>query len=103
MDHPMTQADTARFRRRCAQFRWLAVFIVISVGALLSLMFVIAPVIRLARDSDDRGLLTMAFLQGLPAACYLYGVWSIGSAMGQLSRGRLIQPTLASALRRVGI
>ena len=34
---------------------------------------------------------------------YLFGVWSIGSAMGQLAKGRLIQPTLAAALRRVGL
>ena len=28
----MSQADIARFRRRCAQFRWLAVFMVVTVG-----------------------------------------------------------------------
>ncbi|MGZ9114541.1 MAG: DUF2975 domain-containing protein, partial [Brevundimonas sp.] len=38
-----------------------------------------------------------------PTAFYLFGVWSIGSAMGQLAKGRLIQPTLSSALRRVGL
>ena len=39
----MSQADAARFRRRCAQFRWLAVFMVVSIGALLALMHVLAP------------------------------------------------------------
>jgi hypothetical protein len=38
-----------------------------------------------------------------PSVCYLFGVWSIGRAMGELQKGRLIQPTLASALRRVGL
>ena len=38
-----------------------------------------------------------------PALCYLFGVWSIGGGMGQLAKGRLIQPTLAATLRRVGL
>ena len=29
----MSQTDLARFRRMCGQFRWLAVFMVCSVGA----------------------------------------------------------------------
>ena len=64
----MSQTETDRFRRRCAQFRWLA-----------------------------------QVVWALPTVFYLFAVWSIGSAMGQLARGRLIQPTLASALRRVGL
>ena len=39
----------------------------------------------------------------LPTVFYLFAVWAIGSAMGQLSKGRLIQPILVHALRRVGL
>ncbi|HYC73781.1 DUF2975 domain-containing protein [Brevundimonas sp.] len=101
----MSQTDTARFRRRCAQFRWLAVFMVVSVGALLALIHVIAPGILMARG-DYTGTPTSwlaQFVWALPTAFYLFAVWSIGAAMGQLSKGRLIQPTLVHALRRVGI
>jgi hypothetical protein len=101
----MSQTDTARFRRRCAQFRWLAVFMVVSVGALLALIYVLAPGILMARG-DYTGAPTRWLAQlvwALPTAFYLFAVWSIGSAMGQLSKGRLIQPTLSSALRRVGL
>ncbi|WP_262423285.1 hypothetical protein [Brevundimonas denitrificans] len=38
-----------------------------------------------------------------PTAFYLFAIWSIGAAMGQLAKGRLIQPTLSDALRRVGL
>ncbi len=101
----MSQTATDRFRRRCAQFRWLAVFMVISVGALLALMHVVAPAVLLLRGESPvpaERWLTHA-VWALPTVFYLFAVWSIGAAMGQLSRGRLIQPTLASALRRVGL
>ena len=101
----MSHTDLSRFRRRCAQFRWLAVFMVVSVGALLALVYLIAPAVLLVRG-DYQGppmrWLTQA-VWTLPTVFYLFAVWSIGAAMGQLSKGRLIQPTLASALRRVGL
>lgn len=101
----MSQTDLARFRRRCAQFRWLAVFMVISVGALLALMYLVAPGVQLAKGGNaitaNQWLAELVW--ALPPAFYLFAVWSIGSAMGQLSRGRLIQPTLVHALRRVGL
>lgn len=101
----MSQADLARFRRMCGQFRWLAVFMVVSVGALLALMYVVAPAVLAARGdatTDPREWLQKT-IWALPALFYLFAVWSIGSALGQLAKGRLIQPTLASALRRVGL
>jgi len=97
--------DTARFRRLCGQFRWLAVFMVISVGAVVALMSVIAPtVLGLRGTLPEPGTRVLTGLvTGAPSLCYLFGVWSIGRAMGELQKGRLIQPTLASALRRVGL
>ena len=101
----MSQTETDRFRRRCAQFRWLAVFMVVSVGALLALMYLIAPGVLMARGDYPHtpvGWLAQV-VWALPTVFYLFAVWSIGRAMGQLQRGRLIQPTLASALRQVGL
>lgn len=101
----MSQTDLTRFRAMCGQFRWLAVFMVVSVGLLLALMYAIAPGL-LSLRGDFPGT-TEAYLAqviwGLPSLFYLYAVWTIGSAMGQLAKGRLIQPTLADALRRVGL
>lgn len=101
----MSQTDIALFRQRCAQFRWLAVFMVTSVGALLALMHFVAPGVLLARgDYDGTPVGWMSdIVWALPTVFYLFAVWAIGSAMGQLSKGRLIQPILVHALRRVGL
>ena len=100
----MSQTDLPRFRRRCGQFRWLAVFMVATVGAVVALSHFIAPVLLALRETPVPGRsLATALLTGGPPVCYLFGVWSIGRAMGQLSNGRLFQPTVADALRRVGL
>lgn len=101
----MSAKDIEKFRRMCGQFRWLAVFMVVSVGALIALMTAIAPalmtLIKKIPPTPER--LFGGLIWNLPAICYLFGVWSIGKAMGELAKGRLIQATLPSALRRVGI
>jgi hypothetical protein len=101
----VARTDVARFRRLCGQFRWLAIFMVISVGAVAALMYVVAPtVLGLRGTLPEPGTRVLTgLITGAPSVCYLFGVWSIGRAMGELQKGRLIQPTLASALRRVGL
>lgn len=101
----MTTPDLARFRALCGQFRWLAVFMVVSVGAILALIHFVSPVVMRARG--DTRIVTDVWIEqavwASPTVFYLFAVWAIGSAMGQLSRGRLIQPTLSRALRHVGL
>ena len=100
----MSQSDLSRFRRMCGQFRWLAVFMVTGIAVILLLTFIGAPLFVWLREGDapDRARWA-AVVWCIPAIFYLFGVWSIGSSMGQLANGRLIQPTLATALRRVGL
>ncbi|WP_312780302.1 DUF2975 domain-containing protein [Brevundimonas sp.] len=97
--------DIDRFRRLCGQYRWLAVFMVASVGLLLAGSGLIAPLVLSARTPDlVSGREVIASVIWItPTLCYLFGVWSIGAGMGQLAKGRLIQPTLAATLRRVGL
>jgi hypothetical protein len=101
----LSRTDIDRFRRRCVQFRWLAIFMVVSVGALLAVMYLVAPGVLLVRggEASMAGRWLADLVWALPTAFYLFAVWSIGSAMGQLAKGRLIQPTLVHALRRVGL
>jgi hypothetical protein len=71
----------------------------------VALIHVVAPLVLLFRDAppaEGRSLVA-SMIWGVPTACYLFAVWSIGRAMGQIARGRLFQPTVASALRRVGL
>ncbi|MFT4954490.1 MAG: hypothetical protein ACI8U3_000861 [Brevundimonas sp.] len=100
----MKSSDPVAYRRRCTQFRWLAVFMVASVGGLLLLMHLVAPLILMLRG-ETRHLAHWApgAIWASPTAFYLFAVWAIGAAMGQLAKGRLIQPTLSDALRRVGL
>lgn len=101
----MSRADIDRFRLRCRQFRWLAIFMVCSVGLLLASMHLIFPALNWAvhgRAMTVRDTLTSLIWVTSPAF-YLFAVWSIGSAMGQLAKGRLIQPVLVAALRTVGL
>ena len=101
----MSRADIDRFHLRCRQFRWLAIFMVCSVGAILALMHVVVPIVFLGRG-EYRGfehLWLAEAVKALPTVFYLFAVWSIGSAMGQLAKGRVIQPVLAHALRKVGL
>ena len=101
----MARNDIAGFRRLCGRFRWLAVFMVISVGAVLALVHVISPLVQGLRGVlPDYGQVMLGqIIRASPSLCYLFGVWAIGRAMGELQKGRLIQPTLATALRRVGV
>ncbi len=101
----MTADDATRFRALCGQFRWLAVFMVCSVGALLALMHIIAPTVLTLRGDTriDPAIWLRQAIWATPTLFYLFAVWSIGAGLGRLSKGRLIQPTLARALRHVGI
>lgn len=101
----MSRADIDRFRLRCRQFRWLAIFMVCSVGLLLASIHLIFPVLNWIVHGwamTPRDTLSSLIWVTSPAF-YLFAVWSIGSAMGQLAGGRLIQPVLAAALRKVGL
>lgn len=89
----MARYDVDRFRRMCGQFRWLAVVMVVSVGAILTLGLTIIP----------RGFKLELLIANLPAACYLFGVWSIGQALGDASKGRPLHAALPGAMRKVGL
>jgi len=100
----MGQNDIKSFRRMCGQFRWLAVFVVIGAGGLLLLVYAVFPLMSMVANRPRTNPYSAGFaIKQLSCVAYLYGVWSIGQAMGEIAKGRLIQPALASALRRVGI
>lgn len=99
----MSQTDLARFRTMCGQFRYLAIFMVVSVGTLLTLLHLVFPILHAMREGAALSGWPVRALSAVPTFIYLAAVWSIGRAMGELSSGRLIQPTMSGALRRVGL
>ena len=99
----MTQDELMRFRRMCGRFHRLAVFMVVSVGTLMAIGYLAVPLWQEVRSASTSGHWLAGAALGSPALFYLAGVWFIGRAMGDLSRGRLIQPTLSHAFRCVGL
>lgn len=89
----MSAKDTPHFHRVCEQFRWMATAMVVGVGAIIVLLPIVLP----------RGYKLEGVVWSLPAICYLFGVWSMGRAIGQVAKGRLLEAALPSVLRRVGI
>jgi len=100
----MSRIDLDRFRRRCGQLRALAYVMVISVAVLLVILHLVGPAMAWRRgDSEIARSLTAAAILASPSVFYLYAVWALGGAMGELAKGRLFQPTVVSTLRRVGL
>lgn len=93
--------STDRFRARCAQLRLVAYCIVglIVVGLAVSIA---VPIVRDDVSPHDAGVV-VSLVWRVPAIFYLGAMLGIGRAMGRLAQGRPIQPTLATALRRVGL
>jgi hypothetical protein len=104
MEDALDRAELDRLRRRCGQLRWLAFFMVVTVGLLLAVLHVVGPIMGWRRGHAEAGeAMLTSLIVAFPSACYLFAVWSIGQAMGELARGRLFQRTVVSALRRVGL
>lgn len=104
----MIRTKLDSFRLRCRQFNWLAIFMVVSVGAILALIHVVSPAVLVARGTmtwaelQARGW-TAGVIMAVPAVCYLVGVWAIGRAMHRIGKGALLQAAVANALRQVGL
>lgn len=99
----MTRPDLVEFRRMCGRFRWLAVFMTVTVGLLVMGTSIVVPAIVWLRQGGEANSFLVAAIWAVAPLCYLMAVWSIGEAMGDLSRGGLFAPTVANALRRVGL
>jgi hypothetical protein len=92
------------FRRRCRQFQLLAWFMIASVGGLLAVLVLGGPLYLVATSERTADVALLGGLVWhLPAVFYLYGVWAIGEAVGQIGRGRMIQAATAEGLRRAGL
>ena len=97
----MLRMSSQQFRARCAQFRLLAYCTVFFVIAAMAVS-IAAPVLRGAVAPSDPVAL-VGLVGQMPALFYLGAMLGIGQALGRLAQGRPIQPTLANALRRVGL
>lgn len=93
-----------RFRSQC---RWLrAATVAVFVGLLLLLaMGMVGLPWRLATDAaggwGSRAMLSV--VRFMPGLGYLWALWAVQRALGDLAAGRLFHPTVARAMRHIGI
>lgn len=100
----MTPLDD--FRRHCRLLRMLVTGALIGTAAVLLLPYLVFPLARwwhsASADNAMRDLL-LALVGVAPGICYLWALWAVRGALGELGGGRLFQPVVVHALRRIGV
>lgn len=92
-----------RFRQQCRGLRLAVVCVLVGLVALLALIYGAMPLIYLADHGRIvfRSLLLL-LIHASPAVAYLWALWAVQHALGDMAEGRMFQPTVARALRRIG-
>ena len=97
----MTHAD--RFQLQCRLLRSAALLVFAGLALLYALGVTGLPWLRSGSatlDGSTRTLLMMA--ASLPALGYLWALWALQQALGDLAAGRLFHLTVARGMRRMG-
>ena len=101
----MNTQEQTRLRARSRWLRW-------AVTGLLGLLLLVALLslwaeVNLASDVAKPGALLHEIVGWsvfwAPAAFYVWALWAIRRALGDVASGRLLQPALARSLRDVGL
>lgn len=98
----MSSADG--FRAQCRVLRWAALGVlgVLTLLYAFGLVGVPWPLQGIATlDAQTQWMLRAVVT--LPALAYLWALWAVQQALGQLARGALFEDTVARALRRIGV
>ena len=98
----MTTTDQARFARWCRLLRWGALFVCAGVAALVAvaLLALFAGHGGSGEGSASRGLL--AAVRFSPALGYLWALWAVQRAFGELGAGAMFSAAVARAMRHIG-
>jgi hypothetical protein len=93
------------YRRLCRALRMATIFVMVCLAILVISGAVGLPLWPASAgpriEGSQRALLIV--VQGLPAAGYLWALWSAQRALGDLSAGRTFHPTVARAMRHIGV
>ena len=92
------------YRRQCRALRLATLFVFAMLAALLAAGALGLP--WWPGDSTDPAYrdqrLALFAAQALPALCYLWALWSVQRALGDLAAGRTFHPVVARAMRHIG-
>ena len=94
----------ARFRAQCRLLRIATLVVFFGLGLMLALGFIGLPWLQtggLPLGIGTRVMLTT--VQVMPALGYLWALWAVQRALADLACERLFHPTVARALRQIGI
>lgn len=95
----------ARFQRWCRLLRLACLMVLFGLAGLLLLAAFSLPSLHMTGlpDGVSRRALMLVAVQSLPAIGYLWALWASQRALGDLATGRMFQPTVARAMRHMGI
>ena len=95
---------TERFRNQCRLLRAASLVVFAGLFLLLASGMVGLPwrmTTDMPQGGSTRALLSL--VQFLPGLGYLWALWAVQRALGDLAAGRLFHPTVARAMRHIGI
>ena len=95
---------TDRFRSQCRLLRAATLVVFVLFCLVLGLALGVLPW-RMATDRDG-GMGTQAMLlvvRLLPGVGYLWALWAVQRALGELASGAMFHPAVARAMRHIGI
>lgn len=99
----MTMPD--HFRAQCRLLRIATLVVFFGLALMLSLGFIGFPgwhMQRMPTGNGTRETLLM-LVPVLPALGYLWALWAVQRALADLAGGRMFHPTVARAMRQIGI
>lgn len=92
------------FRSQCRLLRAATLVVFACLFLLLALGMVGLPWQGAAVAGSDAGRrMLLSAVRFLPGLGYLWALWAVQRALGDLAAGRLFHPTLARAMRQIGI
>jgi hypothetical protein len=90
-----------QFRSHCRLLRRATLGV--SAGLLLLMLMLLFSWVRHLPEVDEAGgRVFLAAVRMVPAACYLWALWAVQSALRDLAAGQVFQPTVALAMRHMG-
>jgi hypothetical protein len=90
-----------RFRSQCRLLRAATVLVVVALCLMLGVIAIAAAWPGRPPAGAERALLLA--VRFVPALGYLWALWAVQRALGDLAAGRLFHPTVARAMRHIGI
>lgn len=93
-----------RFRYQCRLLRAATLVVIAGLCLMLGLMVaVLSGQLPMGRESASNTDALLVVVRFLPAAGYLWALWAVQRALGDMAAGRLFHPTVARAMRQIGI